>query len=525
MSFTTYGQITADFRIDGFISYQTGSIGKDQYPAALAADNNFMYDGTASVNKSGKQLTDANFASLNPVNSYTRDAEGNIIWGDFLKFIPFEEPGPGTQPEPEPEPETKPSPGPSATPAPSASPGPTAAPDPTSTPSPAAVPNTGGSGSAIGDSSTTVLLLDGSVRIELPITVDAGKASALLMDSSLQKIIALAKADSTGNKTIRIPLTVDPAKDIKEYELRLPASAFRSGASALQIEVSSSLATIMLPDSLFPAAMLDGVKTITVLVRTADTEGPLKGKLGDSPLIGYELRLDGIKLQADSLQSAIQIGLPHSPAVPAADNAFIVVWHVNDMGIIQPVISGDYNAERQQAIFSTTLSSGHYAAVYNHKTFQDISHSHWAKSAVEVLTSKGVINGISETEFRPDQAVTRAEFALLLVRALGLSAAEGGGFADGASTRPNEPLSRQEMFVMAARALQAAEVWNPGTIPASGLDSFTDRHLINIDAADDIAALAAAGLIKGDGRQQLKPTAYSTRAEAAMLIYRILMRN
>nr|WP_246354376.1 bacterial Ig-like domain-containing protein [Paenibacillus phytohabitans] len=527
ISFTTYDQITADFRIDGFVSYQTGSIGKDQYPAALAADNNFMYDGTASVNKSGKQLTDANFASLNPVNSYTRDAEGNIIWGDFLKFIPFEEPGPGTQPEPEPEPEPEinPTPTPSATPAPSATPGPTAAPDPTSTPSPAAVPNTGGSGSAIGDSSTTVLLLDGSVRIELPITVDAGKASALLMDSSLQKIIALAKADSTGIKTIRIPLTVDPAKDIKEYELHLPASAFRSGASALQIEVSSSLATIMLPDSLLPAAMLDGVKTVTLLVRTVDTEGTLKGKLGDNPLIGYELRLDGIKLQADSLQSAIQIGLPHSPAVPAAGNAFIVVWHVNDKGIIQPVVNGDYSADKQQAVFSTTLSSGHYAAIYNHKTFQDISYSHWAKSAVEVLTSKGIINGISATEFRPEQAVTHADFALLLVRALGLSAAEGGGFAEVSSNPPNEPLSRQEMFVMAARALKAAEVWNPGTIPASGLNGFTDRHLITIDAADDIAALAAAGLIKGDGRQQLNPTAYSTRAEAAMLIYRILMRK
>lgn len=235
--------------------------------------------------------------------------------------------------------------------------------------------------------------------------------------------------------------------------------------------------------------------------------------------------MDGIKLQADSLQSAIQIGLPHSPAVPAAGNAFIVVWHVNDKGIIQPVVSGDYNAERQQAVFSTTFSSGHYAAVYNHKTFQDISQSHWAKFVVEVLTSKGVINGVSATEFRPEQAVTHADFALLLVRALGLSGAEGDGFAEVSSNPPNEPLSRQEMFVMAARALKATEVWNPGTIPASGLDGFTDRHLITIDAADDIAALAAAGLIKGDGRQQLKPTANSTRAEAAVLIYRILMRK
>jgi hypothetical protein len=547
MSFTTYDQITADFKIDGFISYQTGSIGKDQYPSSLAADNNFMYDGAASVNKSGIQLTDANFISLNPVTSYNRDAEGNIIWGDFLRFIPFEgtepEPEPETQPEPEPETETEINP----TPSPSATPNPTAAPSPTTTPSPTAAANTGGSGSVVGDSSTTVLLLDGSVRIELPVTIDAGKARAILNDSSLQKIIALAKADSSGNKTIRIQL--DQAKDIKEYELSLPASAFHSGATALQLEVSSSLATIMLPDSIFPAATLDGAKTVTLLLRTVDAEEQLRGKLGESPLIGYELRLDGTKPESDSLQSAIQIGLPHSPAVPAAGNAFIVVWHVNDNGLIQPVIRSNYSAERQQALFSTTSSSGQYAAVYNHRTFQDISHSHWAQSAVEVLASKGVINGSSETDFRPEQPVSRADFALLLVRGLELNAAAAGsGFADVSSNdyfyeglmtaqklgvvtgqpdglyHPIEPISRQEMFVMAARALKAAEGWTSDTITASVLDDFTDHSQISAYAADDIAALAAAGLIKGDALQQLKPTAHSTRAEAAMLIYRILMR-
>lgn len=93
LSFTTYSHITPDFTIDGFLSYRTVDIAKDSYPAALAADNNYMFDGKVSKNKSGQELTDANFASLEPVVNYERDAEGNVIWGDFLKFIGFQEPG------------------------------------------------------------------------------------------------------------------------------------------------------------------------------------------------------------------------------------------------------------------------------------------------------------------------------------------------------------------------------------------------------------------------------------------------
>lgn len=100
LSFTTYAHITPDFTIDGFLSYRTIDIAKDNYPASLASDNNFMFDGKVSKNKSGKELTDANFASLDPVVNYERDASGNILWGDFLKFIDFQEPenpdGPGS---------------------------------------------------------------------------------------------------------------------------------------------------------------------------------------------------------------------------------------------------------------------------------------------------------------------------------------------------------------------------------------------------------------------------------------------
>ncbi|MEK4850121.1 bacterial Ig-like domain-containing protein [Paenibacillus sp. FSL H7-0756] len=526
LSFTTYGQITPDFKIDGFVSYQSGSIGKDQYPASLAAENNFMYNGTASVNKSGKQLTDANFVSLQPVTSYLRDAEGNIIWGEFLKFIPFDDQEPGTQPEPSP----------------------SAAPVSSATPSPISAPNTNstGTGSAANNSIPAVLLLDGSVSIDLPVSHTTGKALARLSESALHQIVTVARADATGTKTLRIQLTADPDQDMKEVELSLPAAAFRSGDGLLKLEIRSSLAAVGLPHSIFAAETLDGVKTITLSLRSMTPGGQLQAKLGDRPLIGYGLQLDGAALQPDRLQSAIEIGIPHPPAVPAADNAFIVVWGIQEQGIVQPVIHGKYNAEKQQAIFSTNGISGQYTAVYNHKTFQDIDSTHWAKSAVEVLASKGVIQGISAAEFRPEQPVTRAEFALLLVRGMELTASEGPSFMDvspgddyykelmaarklglitglpGGLFQPDVPVSRQEMFVMAARALRAVERMNPGENTSSVLKGFTDHQQIASYAADDIAAMAAAGLVKGDAQQQLMPAASSTRAEAAMLIYRML---
>ncbi|WHY17220.1 bacterial Ig-like domain-containing protein [Paenibacillus sp. G2S3] len=543
MSFTTYDHITADFKIDGFLSYRTNNIGKDQYPSSLATDNNFMYDGTISANKSGKQLSDSNFVSLIPVGTYMRDMEGNVIWGGFLKFIPFEEP------EPSPTPSSTSSPSPTTSPTPTSSPSPTASPVPTTSPSPTSPSSSSSSSSSVEDSATTVLLLDGSVRVDIPISMDAGTASAILNESSFQRIITLAKPISTGNTTIRIQLSVDPSTDVKEYQITLPATAFHTGTSTLQLEINSSIATILLPDSIFPANMIDKVKTVTLLLRTVDTVGKIKAKLGESSLIEYALRLDGVKIPLNTLQSAIQIGLPHPAAVPATNNAFIVVWNIDANGNIQPILNGDYDAARKQAIFSTTASFGQYAAVYNHKTFRDISDSHWAKFVVEVLTSKGVINGVAETEFKPDQAITRADFALLLVRILGLTAVDGNGFSDvspsdyfyeGLMTaqksgiirgqtdgryQPHESISRQEMFVMVARALKAAGKLSSTPSSSTPLVDFTDHNQIAQYAVNDVAVLVAAGLIKGEAQQQLMPTTHSTRAEAAMLIYRILIQK
>ncbi|MNI75504.1 Endo-1,4-beta-xylanase A precursor [compost metagenome] len=78
---------------------------------------------------------------------------------------------------------------------------------------------------------------------------------------------------------------------------------------------------------------------------------------------------------------------------------------------------------------------------------------------------------------------------------------------------------------MTLRALKAAGVWNPASVSASAsaLSTFADNSMIADYAAEDIAALAAAGLIQGNPGGWISPSGQSTRAEAAVLLYRILM--
>lgn len=99
MAFTTYGHITPDFTIDGFISFFTENSQKktkDNYQHA-DLDKNFMFNGEQSVNKSGDVLPNEIIQSLATVQNFERNQDGEIDWngvwdtfGDFM--AKYEEP-------------------------------------------------------------------------------------------------------------------------------------------------------------------------------------------------------------------------------------------------------------------------------------------------------------------------------------------------------------------------------------------------------------------------------------------------
>lgn len=175
--------------------------------------------------------------------------------------------------------------------------------------------------------------------------------------------------------------------------------------------------------------------------------------------------------------------------------------------------------------------------------FTDISNYDWAKEAILALAEKGIIKGVSDTEFAPSSEIKRADFMLLLVRMLDLKAEVTGNFADvsqdkyyyegigiakalGLTTgvgdnkfNPEASIARQDMFVLAHRILQMQKA---GLIDAdsSAINTFDDYGTIAGYAMEALASLVKNELVKGS-ENKINPFGNTTRAETAVFIYRL----
>jgi pectate lyase/pectin methylesterase-like acyl-CoA thioesterase len=175
------------------------------------------------------------------------------------------------------------------------------------------------------------------------------------------------------------------------------------------------------------------------------------------------------------------------------------------------------------------------------KAFADLN-SHWAKADVELLASKLVVQGVSDKSFAPDQSITRAEFAALLVRGLGLTevqtnayadvkandwfagsvgaAAQAGlveGFEDG-TFRPAAPITREQMAVMISRALEFAGKQGAGKASLS----FADSSTVSVWAKAAVSDAVSAGIINGMSDGTFQPAKQASRAEATVMLKRFL---
>jgi hypothetical protein len=168
----------------------------------------------------------------------------------------------------------------------------------------------------------------------------------------------------------------------------------------------------------------------------------------------------------------------------------------------------------------------------------------WARKAIEVMASKGITNGTGDgTTFSPNVNITRADFMVLLIKTLGLTAeftenfddvkpgtyyynaigvAKKLGIAAGSGNnrfKPTESISRQDMMVLAARALEKYQGLETADNSAA-LESFSDKKDIAEYAVNSFATLVESGLIEGSGNK-LTPRSFTTRAEVAAFLYKI----
>ncbi|BBI35649.1 hypothetical protein KCTCHS21_50480 [Cohnella abietis] len=172
--------------------------------------------------------------------------------------------------------------------------------------------------------------------------------------------------------------------------------------------------------------------------------------------------------------------------------------------------------------------------------FQDVLATSWSANAVNVAARLGIVAGKPDGNFHGGDNVTRAEFALMIVRALGLDTSNAtskgtfsdtkGHWAEGAinvlkqagiltgvgdgSFKPNQQISRAEISAILARVMQM--------VPAS-TSSFSDTS--SSWASQYIEQLHNAGIISGTGKNQFQPNAHATRDQSVAMILRMLNKT
>ena len=205
--------------------------------------------------------------------------------------------------------------------------------------------------------------------------------------------------------------------------------------------------------------------------------------------------------------------------------------------------------------------------------FTDITN-HWAKDSIMTLAEKGVVNGVTDTQFMPDGEVTRAQYLKMIMEATGVAtkplragecldadkndwycdylqgALDCGlipkdmitGYSESVDYRVDEdgnaeyakviykgafsgdlPIKREEMAVLTQYMYQYTRtiLTNPRTNTENVAD-FADSDKISDWAKVSVKQAVANGFMDGMDNNMFNPSFTATRAQAATVILRVL---
>ena len=419
---------------------------------------------------------------------------------------------------------------------------------PAATPTPTPSQTSGGStdSAATASPNTNQTPVPGNIIKTQPV-LSGSTATVEVTEADLEEAFKNAEADESGYKKVMIEVPeVDGAT---EYIQHLSASMLTSAEKDRGIELKTSVGAITMPSNMFKASELAGAAEISISLGIADTtalSGDLREQIGDKPVLELKAFTDGKAFSWSNSNAQVTVSINYTPtADELKDPEHIVIWYIDGSGKVVPVPSGRYDIKTGKVTFTTSHFSK-YAIAYQHKTFKDIEKS-YARKMIEVLASKGIINGTSADTYDPALNVTRADFMVLLVKSLSLNAEVDGNFVDikpsdyyynavgiakklgitgGIGSNKYDPkakISRQDMMVLTARAMSAAgKITMAGS--DAGLEKFNDAGSISSYAKVSIATLVKAGIIGGSGGR-VYPRDTAKRDEIAAMVYRIYNYN
>ncbi|MFC6334234.1 Ig-like domain-containing protein [Paenibacillus septentrionalis] len=388
-------------------------------------------------------------------------------------------------------------------------------------------------------------------------TVNGHTVTKILLDS--QKVIDKLKRDN--NKLLTIPVTGDSQVVVGQLNGSLVKSM---KASDTEIRIVTDRAVYMLPAAQID---IDGISAqlganqklediiIQIEIREASEEKAAQVQAA-AKTNGFEAVVHPVdfeisayygsqSLQANKFNSYVarMIALPDGLDLANITTGVVLT----DGGELHHVPTVVIRQDGKTYAVINSLTNSTYSIIYNPSEMSDTA-GHWANAEVNDMVSRLILNGVLPTEFRPDESITRAEFAAIVMRALGIQGVEYAdafldvtaddwyaeavqtafdyhlisGHNDG-SFRPNAQISRQEAVVVLYRAAAIAKLKT--ALSDAEVEILLSAFADGAEAANwarlNLAEAIDLGLIQGRGNK-LDVSANLTRAEAAVLIRRML---
>ena len=175
--------------------------------------------------------------------------------------------------------------------------------------------------------------------------------------------------------------------------------------------------------------------------------------------------------------------------------------------------------------------------------FTDVPANHWAQAAIQYVYDNGLMTGVSDTAFAPEATTIRAMIASMLARLENVTSAADAGFSDvtaddwyatavnwaaangivsGISDdtfAPNDPITREQL---AAMLMNYAQWKGQDTSARADLSHYSDAENTSSWANDVLSWAVAEGLLTGVTDDTIAPQVHATRAQVAAILQRFL---
>ncbi|RIX50059.1 serine protease [Paenibacillus nanensis] len=370
---------------------------------------------------------------------------------------------------------------------------------------------------------------------------------ASVSNTALVQSLAAVKGNAQAAAVIYVPANSEQAAQVGLTAENV--DTLKETMKGSSVIVTTDAASVALPTSALRNVAPGAAVEIHIDPRPEESSAFSKGIEG-ATVVGTPVSYE-VQVIKDGVASPIVLGasdyVKRSFSIEGDIDASQAGVLYIENGVVRPV-PGKITASKNGGATVTVNRPGFstYAVATRDVAFQDIGSS-YAKAQIETLAHKFLVNGTSEQSFSPKNNVTRAEFAALLSRALGLTATRTGEapfsdvkpadwFADDVAAvyeagivkgtgnnrfSPNEIITRQDLTVMLSNAMQLLQVKT--STPSH--TAYTDEATFAGYAKSSIEAVSKAGIMNGvpvKGAVQFQPNEPTTREAAVMVLYKLL---